>query len=516
MRKHVIVALVVAVVLPVAGVASAASGTEGCDYNGDGFDDLFVGVPGEDRKGVDDVGTTFLAYGSAVGVVATGGAQFHQGMAAVRGTAGALDTFGQVVACGDFNGDGYDDVAVGVPGDAVGGNAAAGAVNVLYGSASGLSKDGDQRWHQDLVRIDETAEAFDFFGSALATGDFNNDGFDDLAIGVPGEDLNGFDDAGLVHMLRGTSRGLTSAAAQIWHEDVPNVKGVAETGDAFGHNLVTGDFDGDGFDDLAISAAFEDLGRKVDGGMVHVLLGFGKGLTGFGDQMWHQDSPGVMGRNNPGDLFGDGLAAGDFNGDGFDDLAIGVPGEDFAAGADTGMVNVLMGSAASLTADDDSVWHLGRSIPGQHTAGAHFGFTLAAGDVNNDGRHDLLVGVPGETADAGSIRAILGSTAGLTVSGAQAFSQGGGGLGEIAEPNDRFGGQIVTGDFNGDGFADAAVGALGEDDSAGVVTVLPGNGDGLTAAGSSILGQDTPFVADVAEAGDQFGALSNPSYQLEQ
>jgi hypothetical protein len=80
----------------------------------------------------------------------------------------------------DFNGDGADDLAVGVPGESVGSIFAAGAVNVLYGSATGLSGTGRQLFTQ----VSSAAETDDTIGFALASGDFNTDTFADLAVGA--------------------------------------------------------------------------------------------------------------------------------------------------------------------------------------------------------------------------------------------------------------------------------------------------------------------------------------------
>src|SRR6266498_5852274 len=98
------------------------------------------------------------------------------------------------VAKGDFNGDGIADLAIGEPGATINGHANAGDVIVIYGSAAGLTTTGARRpelWYQDRwggTRTFDTAQAGDLFGSALASGDFNGDGFSDLAIGIPGKE----------------------------------------------------------------------------------------------------------------------------------------------------------------------------------------------------------------------------------------------------------------------------------------------------------------------------------------
>src|SRR5688500_5802822 len=98
----------------------------------------------------------------------------------------------------DFDGDGFGDVAIAAPGEAIGARREAGAVHILYGTGSGLSAAGDQIWHQDIAGVPGKAETGDSFGNAVATGDFDADGFDDLAIGAPGESLGADQLAGIV------------------------------------------------------------------------------------------------------------------------------------------------------------------------------------------------------------------------------------------------------------------------------------------------------------------------------
>jgi FG-GAP repeat len=118
----------------------------------------------------------------------------------------------------DSMGDGRADLAVGVWQEDVEAVSNAGAVQVLYGSASGLDRPGNQLWHQDVSGIVDAAEAGDQFGFALATGDFNGDGLADLAVGVPGEDVAGVSDAGAVQVLYGTPSGLERPGNQFWHQ----------------------------------------------------------------------------------------------------------------------------------------------------------------------------------------------------------------------------------------------------------------------------------------------------------
>jgi hypothetical protein len=123
--------------------------------------------------------------------------------------------------------------------------------------------------------------------------DFNNDGFADLAVGVPAEDVGGIIDAGAVNVLYGSAAGLTGAGSQLFTQDTPGVASSAETGDQFGFALAAGDFNHDGAADLAIGMIFESVGSNAEAGGVNVLYGSAAGLTGVGSQFLTQNTPGV-------------------------------------------------------------------------------------------------------------------------------------------------------------------------------------------------------------------------------
>jgi hypothetical protein len=121
------------------------------------------------------------------------------------------------LAAGDFNNNGFADLAIGVPGEGIGAAPSgdlAGAVNVLYGSASGLTGSGSQLFRQGAGSVGGTPEFDDEFGRALAAGDFNNNGVSDLAVGVPLEDIAGRENAGAVNVLYGAVAGCRAAAAR--------------------------------------------------------------------------------------------------------------------------------------------------------------------------------------------------------------------------------------------------------------------------------------------------------------
>ncbi|MGH2536037.1 MAG: FG-GAP repeat protein [Candidatus Promineifilaceae bacterium] len=361
-RGLLLLGLLSALIVGLSGVENGARAAPpasrgGASFGSDGYADLAIGVALEDVGAISNAGAANVLYGGAGGAQAEGDQFWHQDSDGVEGGAEAGDFFGSSVAAGDFNGDGYPDLAIGVASEDVEASAGAGAANVLYGTAAGLSAASDQIWHQDSAGVEDEAEAGDLFGNSVAAGDFNGDGYADLAIGALYEDVGALANAGAVNVLYGTAAGLSAAGDQFWHQDSDDVAGVAEAGDLFGFSVAAGDFNGDGYADLAIGARLEDVGASAAAGAVNVLYGTAAGLSAASDQIWHQDSAGMEDEAEAGDNFGYSVAAGDFNGDGYADLAIGAPYEDVEAILDAGAVNVLYGTAAGLSAAGDQIWH---------------------------------------------------------------------------------------------------------------------------------------------------------------
>jgi hypothetical protein len=423
-------------------------------------------------------------------------------------------------AKGDFDGDGFADLAVGVPEKNVGGLVSAGAVQVIYGSSTGLRPDRNQLWHQFSPGIEDSAEAGDEFGSAVAAGDFNADGLSDLAVGIPFEDVDSIREAGAVQVIYGSpSVGLHSSAVlpdQIFHQNTPDVEGGAEGDDRFGSSLAWANFGKSSHGDLAIGVPGEDrektFGDAEDAGAVNVLYGSSAGLSAVGDQSFGEDTEGIEGSSATFDHFGFSLAAGNFGKSSHADLAVGVPFES-VSGTKGGKVNVIYGSLNGLTASEDQAFNQGpfnqrESQPIEF--GDKFGGALAAGNLGQTGEVDLVIGAPGEGVldaqqierdGAGEVDVLYARSGGLQTGGAQRIEGR-----RTPLEQDLFGFALAIGDFDGSGVVDLAIGAPDPVSGRGFVEVFYTTTSGLLLTGSQSFHQDVSGIEDAAESGDRFGS----------
>ncbi|WP_307825419.1 trypsin-like serine protease [Streptomyces sp. MBT55] len=374
------------------------------DFNCDGARDVAIADPDATVNGAAKAGRVQLVYGAG-----KGNAELSQALPIFSGSAEVNDRFGGSLATFDHNLDGCTDLAVGVPGEAIGTNAGAGGVHIVYGSPAGL---GQGKATVNLTQGSGSgalagmgSEAGDRMGEAIAAGT-TIAGVPYLAIGLPGEDGSGFTNAGAVVYLHGT--GQTNV---LINQDSEGVAGAMESNDDFGASLAGSP------QHLAIGSPGEAVGSMADAGAVSLFnhkLNAAKIPTGIAGL--DQNLAEIQDDSEAGDTFGFSLSMTAYRPNaaatGTESLlVIGTPGEGTPTIATTGRIDVLRLTPTGFS--QLSGVHQGTTgMTGANEDGDRFGHTVSAVSLNpaavSTAKNTLVaVGVPGEdigtATDAGGI-----------------------------------------------------------------------------------------------------------------
>jgi hypothetical protein len=433
------------------------------DFNGDGFPDLAVGGPETWVRGIEAAGAVGVMYGKSNGLDARRVTAVNQAMAVVPDTLEVGDQFGETVRSGDFDGDGFADLAVGAPGEKRAG-AKPGTLSILFGSGTGFTRG-------IVVAPRDQDGPMKRFASALAAGDFNKDGYTDLYATGWGEASPGYVVYGKAGLHQPGKAKLVKLAdvAPVLDKGEPDI----------------GDVTGDGYADLIVPRW---RGTQSD---VVVYKGSASGISTTPSQR-------VAGG-------GQISAVGDTDKDGFGDVAIGFPFATVASKPAAGHVRVWYGSAAGLNVARKSVVIHQETprIPDVAEGSDDFGNDVSLGDIDKDGRADLAIGVPGESYGtkkrAGQVTILYGNAGGIVPATAriQSVSQDTTGVGETLEAYDNFGWSTDLRDYNRDGRADLVIAAIFDNDWEGVVHVLKGSATGVTGVASLTFGPSTVAMGHV-------------------
>lgn len=450
-----------------------ARGMASGDFDGNGIMDIAVMESGADRV------------------------RIYRGVAWTVGQSGPVIRFlaatvaspfaNAVLAAGDFDGDGRDELALGAQGTGFSGMPSVGAVYVLDRSAGGI-------WSvQSEIRLGQfgyggAPSNGDNLGNALAVANFDGDAYEDLAIGIRGKTVAGQLNAGRVLVALGSPTGIVAAGHRFFDRESQLLAGQPTMDDFFGWSLAGGDFDGDGYGDLAIGirgAHCNPDGSGPRGGGVAVLRGTPNGPTEVLSQFLapgHAGTPGTCSTSGPDSVYGFGiaLAAGvSAPLDPYADLLVGAP-----TGAGGGAVMALFGSDGGLSGASGSIVRASQ-MPVPVASGARFGNVVRIAPLFGGlfPGFAAVIGAPQDTVDgidnAGSVWIVRFAGGGLDAGRTQRWTANAGLAIGPAQTNDQFGSAIVTGDFNDDSRVDLAIGAYLDDEAgtdAGAFQVIYSSG----------------------------------------
>ncbi|HUD70459.1 MAG TPA: FG-GAP-like repeat-containing protein [Dongiaceae bacterium] len=375
------------------------------DVNGDGYDDVLTSGPGFPSFSAPARALLFL--GSPTGPQASPCWGLVQSQ-------GSLDPIGMIAGAGDVNGDGYDDVLVARP------STFPASVSLYLGSPQGLPTTPAWNAYEDLPQS--------YFGGIVGpAGDVNGDGFADVVIAA-----TGFGDVipGRVFVYLGSASGPGLYPDWTVIEDAPS--------SGLGSAAAPADVNGDGYGDFLIGVPGYEVGQDFNRGRVNLYMGSPTGLATL---------PIVVSEGTePQEFFGNALAGGDINRDGFDDVVVGADGYPAGLEPSGGRAFVYMGSGLGLSASP--VWMVTGTEREEHVGG-----TVATSDVNGDGYADVVIGSSGyfnNFTNSGRLQLYPGSAAGPALTAAWDLSEGG-----SQQYYEYYANALANaGDVNGDGAED--------------------------------------------------------------
>ncbi len=467
----------------IAGQALGGAVSAAGDVNGDGIADFFVSAPQTAAGGQNYAGVSYVVFGKVGGLGAS------VDLTTLDGTNGfriegfeAVGRAGGSVSSGDINGDGISDLILG----SAYGSDFDGAAYVVFGKSTGFNAsialatlDGTDGFQVNAAGVGNSSRTG---WSVSSAGDFNNDGFDDLIVAGRDVTLNGRTYTGAAYLVFGKASGFNAQTDLSLNDGVNAIRlDGALPNDRVWSVSGAGDINGDGFGDLMVGAPYADVNGS-DSGAVYVVFGRAgpfqetlllsalNGSDGF--RMGGVATTDNLGRSEI-------SAGGDINGDGFDDVIVSswrAPGS-----SGKGATYVVFGKASGFTANVDLTTLDGANgfrLDGDTTVQSGWAVS-SAGDVNNDGFDDILIGAPvaggAGVGTAGSSYLVFGKAAGFAATLNLATLNGTNGF-RLDGPADSRSGTAVSfaGDVNGDGVDDLIIGAPGPFGGASAAYVIYG------------------------------------------